>query len=1161
MNHKKISFHAGRIFNTVYLFFISNKDSAVKRFCRVLILLLIVFLSVENAISKEDSKIRSNGNSNTARNSDLIIPVSVWTSAETGKGHPIELSVDDDWNTYTEILDDSRTGSKPHVYPPQGSTPVTASVVFDLGQIREVGGIRLTASQSWVYRMPQSVSVFSCSDPKGIGSKKLLCENAELPPLASSNSGFISWPMIETRYILLQINDSWEKSFWPGIESFDIQYDVAGSDFRYKAFPNDGWWMGIQKTICRENGLDSHGFGSRFLVQIAEAVFYRDEPDDFIRPNKPETAYPKDRLVRDWIYQDHGLDVTGCFHSKKDSVIEKAMLMKVLTELPADTAEMTDYKKRMTGLMNVPGSDPRWKDLYIDACQTRRNIRLRFLIEEEEVRQILYVRHCLLGGWTGAACTEDLSDGEHDIHNPDWKPGSQLCRLTLKNDGSISNEILLDKPNGLIRDPNFSSDAQTLVFSMRDNFKTDDYHLYLMDMKTGSVKQITFSPTVNGKPIPCADTDPVFTADGKIVFQSTRNINQDVCWIQATSNIFTCEPDGTGIRRLGYDQLHTFNPQVLNDGRIIYTRWEYNDRTHGFMQALFTMNADGTNQTEYYGNNSWYPNTIYQTRAIPDSNKVIAIISGHHCNAKGKLALIDTSLGTQSDSGIEFVAGASPDGSPGRKRSEVMKGIQWSPQLRWPIDKFGQMGPQYQYPFAFDDSHYLCTFLPEGCCFEKGPFNPPFGIYYMTDNGRRELLAFDWGISSCQSVPQIKRELPAPRGTQTDWKKAFGRFYIDDVYFGPGLKGIPRGTVKTIRVVALEYRAARVGTSSGNNRGIGGDTPVQTPIGVPNCSYDVKHVLGQVDVEADGSACFDVPACTPVYFQLLDQRGRCVQSMRSWSTLMPGEYLACYGCHESKREIGAAVTKRKIAMDKPVQRLKPHAGLEHPLIQRLEKGDRSVSLDNFMSVNSIKPLDPNAPTDGFSYPTLVQPILDRHCVECHNGESTSGSSSEKRNIESSVHNADSIKIKPAAPDLTGTAVPGGGSSYRIFSKSYFNLTAEGEKISCQDELEAFRLKKGRDPITVWYHPQGSAEMIAPYSAGSGRSFLMNCLDSGHYGVQLSPTEKQIIACWIDLSVPFCGSYTQANTWPDQLREKYKYYQFKRKYFAEQEFNLFKNKKK
>ena len=196
---------------------------------------------------------------------------------------------------------------------------------------------------------------------------------------------------------------------------------------------------------------------------------------------------------------------------------------------------------------------------------------------------------------------------------------------------------------------------------------------------------------------------------------------------------------------------------------------------------------------------------------------------------------------------------------------------------------------------------YLVTYCPEGSPNpQNGPFPVPYGVYFMTEDGRRELLAYYPAVHCNQAVPLVTRPVPPPRPSQVDYTQTMGRYYVQDVHHGQGVAGVPRGTVKTLRVVALEYRAADAYYNS--NVGEAGRSHSRTPPAINNGSWDVKHVLGTVPVEADGSAYFEVPARTPVYFQLLDERGYAVQTMRSWSTLQPGETQTCVGCHESKHE-------------------------------------------------------------------------------------------------------------------------------------------------------------------------------------------------------------------------------------------------------------------
>lgn len=1101
---------------------------------------------------------------------DWIVPTAVWSPTPTlPAGQPtLDKLIDGQLATSCCFLDDTPTGKDPKTTPPNAAPPVTARFVLDLGKTQRVGGIRLVAARSWANCMAENVSVFACEDREGKVNVRCLKDKCPLPPVNTFHAAFVTWEPTDTRYLSVVVHDSYDSrrngtDWWRGI-SPSLPREQWRCDETLRC--QFGWWWGCWLTTIRRvpqilGGpvYDVAGTGGLFTVQISEVSCFCGQAADLPLPNPPHVACPEDRLQRDWMYQDCGLenvslvanttrsdgpdrlgpDISRCFSSTADSVQEQAMVRRVLAELTQYHVDTADLSRQLDTLAPVAGADPRWKELYFTACRLRRRERLK--VVREWTPQFIYVKHYVFGGWTHINNSADeLTDGQFFERNPDFHEGSQLCLATIHEDGSVTNEVLLDKPQGLIRDPNLSFDAKTLVFAMREDFTTDDNHLYKMNLADRKVVQLTFSPMVDGKPLPCSDTEPCFAPNGDLIFQSTRCGQLDVCWAHPTSNLYTCDVNGRSIRRLAVDQVRTLGPQLLNDGRILYTRWEYSDRNPFFQQSLFAMNPDGTAQAAFYGNNSEYPAAMVHARGIPNSSKVIAVISGHHVMQKGKLAIIDRAKGVDANRGIEYVAGASPDGKPGRQPSNVPNQSQSNDP--WPhhfYDLFGHVGPQWQYPYAFDEAHYFVAFNPEGYHFLKGPFSVPFGVYYMTAEGKRELLAFDWSNSCGQAIPVMPTRQPVTRPSEVDWNQHSGTFYVQDVYAGPGLEGVPRGTIKRLRVVALEFRAA--GVSKNFNRGVAGGSHINTPVAIDNGSQDVKHVLGEVDVEEDGSAYFQVPARNAVFFQLLDGQGRCVQTMRSWTMVLPGERVGCVGCHESKHQTGLVAGKMPVAMNRRPRPLKPLPGQPpHPLLVRLEKEGLLANVDNFLGVNAPRSLDPQAPVDGFSYTQMVQPIWDKHCVSCHQGD-TKAPDQTKR---SALRLTGEVLQLPPGQELAGL---------RAFTQSYIALTAKGK---CT-------------PLVNWVHPVSEAAMLPPCASGSTQSKLMDYLEPSHYDVHMTEAEKQTVACWLDLAVPFCGSYAQANTWQRQewrwwriesntwnqpQKELYEYFQRKRVHFAQQELD-------
>ncbi len=851
-------------------------------------------------------------------------------------------------------------------------------------------------------------------------------------------------------------------------------------------------------------------------------------------------AYPAEQLQKDWMQQDSGAcDVSNCFTSSESSDREQKMILKVFDDLQkripaaalsAETLKPFENRFETLKQAKTPGNDSAWKTLYFDLCLLRRCARLEKLTAKTNV--ILYTKHCLIAAPGNISSNHHPSDVRTEYGKfPEqryrtWVPGSDLCRLTLFPDGTARSERLLHTDSGFIRDPVLSFDAKTLAFAMRDNFRTDDYDIFLMDLDSENVTQITQALSEDGINYPISTLYPCFLPNGRLLFQSTRCGQLDPCGWDQTGTFYTCRRDGSDIQRITCDQVTTMSPCVLEDGRVLYTRWEYNDRTPIYVQPLFFMNEDGTAQSEFYGNDSWFPTSILHARGIPGSPKIMAVASGHHVLQKGKLILIDRTKGTEEESGVEFIAGSAPDGTPGRKFPDP---FEKRPGLQ--LDGFGQSGPQFAHPFPFAENNFLVSFTPDGyqgfgIYGAKDPNVPdtlgqPFGLYWMDDLGNRELLAFDPSTCCVEATPVLVRPVPPSRGSVINNSQNYGTFYVQNVYLGPGLEGVPVGTVKKLRVIGLQYRAAWVG--SNRNCGPGGDSCVQCPIGADNACWDVKHVLGEVEVEPDGSACFQVPARQPVYFQAIDAQGHCVQTMRSWTFLLPGEQFSCLGCHEDKNQTGLTLqTKATLAMKKPVQELQPFAGVEHPFVKKLKTENLYDSVENYLGINAVDSWDPQVPTAGFSFSQRVQPILNRHCVVCH-----SPNAEEKA----------SETVKPSAFDLTDALVKDERAA-RWFSRSYLTLTRNGQLT----------------PQLNWVEAESAPPMLKPYQYGSGNSTLGNYLEPSHYGVRLTQNEKDTISGWVDLGVPFCGSYTQSNAWTDELKNIYEHYQKKRWIYARQELD-------
>ena len=672
----------------------------------------------------------------------------------------------------------------------------------------------------------------------------------------------------------------------------------------------------------------------------------------------------------------------------------------------------------------------------------RRAVRLRGLIEQWAPLAWTegHTVHMSFIGYT-----EGLSDARAERF---FRPGARLCRLDFDQGSSVGRvSRLLDDPRGMLRDVDVSFDRQRLAFAWKRSDRLDDYHIYEWSFAGQVPRQLTFG-------LGRADYEPAYLPDGDLVFVSTRPEQSVPCWWTEISNLYRMDANGNYVRRLAVDQVHTLYPALGSDGRLTYTRWDYSDRGQNYPHPVFSMRPDGQDQRVYYGGNSWFPTSLLHTRGIPGSHKSLSIAAGHHTLQQGKLVMLDTRIGRDEGVGMSFVA----------PKRDV-------PYER--VDYAMQEGDLFRYPFPLSETEFLVSYKPAHDV-ER------FGLYWMNTAGEREWLHADPELDVARMVAVGHKPAVSNIPDTVDYTKATGVYYVHDVYRGTGLEGVPRGTARTIRVVELDYRAAGVGQTY--NHGEGGGSLNSAPVAVANGTWDVKRILGDVDIHADGSALFEVPAMASIYLQVLDERGYVIQTTRSWDTLRPGETKGCIGCHE-KKEANAHpyADDGTLAWKHGVQRLRPFYG----------------------------------PARGFSFPREIQPILDARCVSCHDGS------------------------KPEQMDLRGVPIDDANINLRHWTRSYLNLVEarRGDDGNWHAEPET--------GLVSWISKMSRPTELPPYFAGAAKSRLMPLLEAGHHGVQLTVEERHKFAAWMDLLVPFAGDYREGNAWSDEQHAYYSYYEGKR----------------
>jgi len=498
-----------------------------------------------------------------------------------------------------------------------------------------------------------------------------------------------------------------------------------------------------------------------------------------------------------------------------------------------------------------------------------------------------------------------------------WQSNSQLrgksyddaIKVLSLNDPEGEAKTLFKPPTGLmVSDVDLHFDGERMLFSMMDG--KNRWQIWEIGVDGTDLRQVTPSD-----PADVDNYDSCYLPDGRIIFTSTACMIGVPCVYgnSHVTNTYVCDADGKNIRQLTFDQEHNWSPCVMSNGRILYQRWEYADLPHSNSRMLFSMNPDGTSQFAYYGSNSFWPNSIFYARPIPgSSSKVVGIVTGHHGTARlGEMVLFDVNRGrNEADGVVQRIPGWDKEVEP--IIADRLVDRSW---------------PKFLHPFPLNEKYYLAAMQPSG--------GARIGIYLVDVFDNMLLLRESTTHQLMEPVPLRKSEKPRIINDRVISDEKNATIYLADVYHGPGFDGIPRGTVKNLRVYTYGFSYQNMGGLLGI---IGMDGP-----------WDMRRVMGTVPVNDDGSAKFTVPANTPLAVQPLDEKGRALQLMRSWMTAMPGEVLQCNGCHESQND--AAITRTTLAINRPASKIKPWHG----------------------------------EVRGFDYAREVQPVIDRYCVGCHDG--------------------------------------------------------------------------------------------------------------------------------------------------------------------------------
>jgi hypothetical protein len=736
-----------------------------------------------------------------------------------------------------------------------------------------------------------------------------------------------------------------------------------------------------------------------------------------------------------------GQEYVHWFERPDFAQLEQKMIASALSRLDRPAPQLRSEFEKLSRRRHAADSRRRL-DLYVKVVEAGRKIALALL----DAPMLFVKRHPYMAGHIyDDYLTYNPGGGIYIIENPSEPLEKQRIRAVIDPDTPETLGV------GVYRDPDISWDGKRVLFAFKGR-PDGDSSIYEIGVDGRGLRRLT-NPSLDtcthlscissnrrsaqsavpeAKTFSCNhhscpkkfphgaigtgrhDITPAYLPDGRIVFTSTRPANRVPCFNSLVDVLHVMDADGSNIRCISVNNVNEFDPAVLPDGRIVFGRWEYVDKTALYMQSLWTIFPDGTNETALFANNLAKPTAILDARPIPGTHLIAAALTPHNGQSVGAIAVID----------------------PHRGKNDLAAITNFTPKYPTEMDQGLKKGPCDPWPLSKD------VMLIANNAEERGPH----GVIEMIDRfGRRQLVHAEPDIS-CYS-PMLVKPRPTPKTTAQIAKRRAtrestagadpsGRFFVQDVH--QGLGGVKPGEVKWLRVVEETARVSGIPK--------GGRWWNQAFLISWQGGYTVKNILGVVPVHEDGSAYFEAPSGRALYFELLDEQGCEIQRMRTFVQAAPGVTRSCIGCHESKMTAPIS-SRRGIAQQYPPAKPKPESW-----------------------------------GSGFvDYPTMVQPILDKHCVNCHGGQ---------QGIAAGI-------------DLSG----GWTWAFNISYETLIKNTLVGF-LNCHNSSV------------------DTARILPARTYGSGAAPLSDLLVTGHKGriKKLSRKERDLIMAWMDTNCNYYGTW-------------------------------------
>jgi hypothetical protein len=816
-------------------------------------------------------------------------------------------------------------------------------------------------------------------------------------------------------------------------------------------------WAGAMKTRLAAGGPDADTVVLEAVTatwpEVPERPTVAEPVAPYVRPETPDVrTYTADEarqaIEADWLFQ-----VNGTPNLTQEIARTRALAARLC--LPGDGLDSLAVAAAQPDL-----STEKTKALYLSVRRVRRGLMLG--------NPVVNFTRLLLVDMPYPAGREWQHETRHRLGYM-AVPGGQLLVVDGLSLAGTVRRLMPQAPlHGSFWRPDLSFDGQRVLFCFKPH-NEKAFHIYECNLDGTGLRQLTSGIF--------DDFDPVYLPDGRhYVFSSSRGHTYVRCMPPTNAyNLMRGGLEGDELFFISANNEPDYLPSVMNDGRIVYTRWEYTDKPLWRCQSLWTVNPDGTQPNTFWGNQSVWPDLLKDARAIPGSRRVMFTGSAHHNWFAGSIGIIDPDKGANFPNGLTKVTA----------------------ELNWPESGNGPSDPvespdyqaygtfdAYQNPYPLSETDFLVSARRNG----------KFALYLMDTDGNRELL-YAGANHIFHAQPIRPRTVPPALPDRVKWPTKAerlspegGTIYSANVYHGA--PAALQGKAKFMRVLHIEQKTY----TYWNRRPALSTGPVVSLLQ----SDGVKRILGTVPIHPDGSCWFKVPCGVALHFQLLDEQHRALQTMRSFANVMPGESRGCLGCHEQHSRAPQPGKGPSTAVRSAPDAITPvpwahDAGFTcapegcATLAQALESGARKTAQADPKKVAAAERFGTSV-----SYLKDVQPVLDRYCGKCHQGE---GEARKKLDLT----------LRGYEPYKTLIGHPGWGRTNAVPEK-----LPPGYDLAGTLQIEAFSTV---DPA-AYRTPE-------PMTRLSYTSKLIALAASGkHHEVKVDPYSLLRLTLWVDTMCPY-----------------------------------------